>query len=154
MRDILITESIRGAAVDALGAKFDVVCLPDLWKNPAALMSDIKDFRALIVRNQTSVTATLLAAAPALRVIGRAGIGLDNIDVPYASKAGILVTYTPDQNAISVAEIAIGMMLSLARSIPAANHDTKKDIGAASSLSASSSMEKPWESSAPVKLVF
>ncbi len=126
MSDILITESIQGTAVDALSARFDVVSLPGLWKDPAALVAHIKDFRALIVRNQTPVNSVLLSAAPALEVIGRAGVGVDNIDVEYASKAGILVTYTPDQNAISVAEIAIGMMLSLARSIPSASYDTRK----------------------------
>jgi D-3-phosphoglycerate dehydrogenase len=125
MRDILITESIRGAAVDALGRKFDVVHLPELWKDRAALMAQIPDFRAIMVRNQTQVDATLIAAAKNLKAIGRAGIGLDNIDVESATRSGIVVTYTPDQNAISVAEIAIGMMLSLARSIPIADRDTK-----------------------------
>ncbi len=125
MPDILITEDLRGAAVDALRAKFEVVMLPELWKDPVALRANIKDFRAIIVRNQTQVNAQLLAAAKSLKVIGRAGVGLDNVDVNTASKAGILVTSTPDQNAISVAEIAIGLMVSLARSIPAADRDTK-----------------------------
>lgn len=125
MRDILITESIRGASVDTLGRKFDVLHRPELWNDPAALLSLIPDFRAIMVRNQTQVNAALLAAAKNLKVIGRAGIGLDNIDVESATRAGIVVTYTPDQNAISVAEIAIGMMLSLARFIPAADRDTK-----------------------------
>ncbi|MHB1674344.1 MAG: hydroxyacid dehydrogenase [Acidobacteriaceae bacterium] len=125
MRDILIPESIRGAAVDALICRFDVLCLPELWKDSAALAAHIKDFRAMIVRNQTHVSSSLLSLAPNLKVVGRAGVGLDNVDVEYASKVGILVTYTPDQNAISVAEISIGLMLSLARSIPAATHDTK-----------------------------
>ena len=126
MRDILITENVRGAAVDALSAKFDVVYLPELWKDPAALRAHIHDVRALIVRNQTAVTSSLLSEAKALEVIGRAGVGLDNIDVEYASKARILVTCTPDQNAISVAELSIGLMLSLARLIPAASQDTKE----------------------------
>jgi D-3-phosphoglycerate dehydrogenase len=125
MRDILITETIRGAAVDALGRKFDVLHRPELWNDPAALIALIPGFRAVMVRNQTQVNAVLLAAAKSLKVIGRAGIGLDNIDVESATRAGIVVTYTPDQNAISVAEIAIGMMLSLARFIPAADRDTK-----------------------------
>ncbi len=125
MRDILIPESIRGVAVDALSSRFDVVRLPELWKDPTALIAHIQSVRAIIVRNQTPVTSTLLAAAQELKVVGRAGVGLDNIDVDYASKAGILVTSTPDQNAISVAEISIGMMLALARSILNANYDTK-----------------------------
>jgi len=126
MHDILISENIQGAAVDALRSRFDVVFEPELWKSPAALTEKLKDFRALIVRNQTPVSAALLAAAPRLVVIGRAGVGLDNVDVQCAEQAGIVVTYTPDQNAISVAEIAIGMMLSLARFIPEAVQDTKR----------------------------
>lgn len=125
MPDILITENIRGAAVDALSSRFDITFLPDLWKNPAELSQRVGDFRALIVRNQTQVTASLLSSAKKLVVVGRAGAGLDNVDVAAATKAGILVAATPDQNAISVAELAIGLMISLARMIPAANQDTK-----------------------------
>ncbi|MGH9608378.1 MAG: hydroxyacid dehydrogenase [Bryobacteraceae bacterium] len=125
MPDILISENIRGAAVDALCARFDVLSMPDLWRDPAGLKTRIGQFRALMVRNQTPVTAALLAAAGELLVVGRAGVGLDNVDVNAAREAGIVVVYTPDQNAISVAELAIGMMISLARSIPAADADTK-----------------------------
>ncbi|HEY7210132.1 MAG TPA: hydroxyacid dehydrogenase [Bryobacteraceae bacterium] len=125
MRDILISERISGPAVDALIERFDAVFLPDLWKDQAALRAQVGHFRALIVRNQTSVTAELLAAASGLRIVGRAGVGLDNIDLQAANAAGIVVSSTPDQNAISVAELAIGLMLSLARSIPAADQDTR-----------------------------
>ena len=125
MGDILITENIRGTAVDALSAQFDVKLAPDLWKNPAELLRQIGDFRALIVRNQTQVTAELLGAATRLVVVGRAGTGLDNVDIAAATKEGILITSTPDQNAISVAELTMGLMLSLARMIPAGNQDTK-----------------------------
>lgn len=126
MIDILITENIRGAAVDALGSRFRVAFQPDLWKDPALLAEKVKNCRALIVRNQTPVTASLIDAAQELLVIGRAGVGLDNVDYKHAEKAGIVVSFTPDQNAISVAELVIGMMLSLARFIPAADADTKK----------------------------
>ncbi len=126
MIDILISENIQGAAVDALGSRFRVAFQPDLWKDPALLAEKVKQCRALIVRNQTPVTASLIDAAQELLVIGRAGVGLDNVDYKHAEKAGIVVSFTPDQNAISVAEIAIGMMLSLARFIPAADADTKK----------------------------
>jgi len=125
MPDILISENIQGAAVDAFRSRFDVMCLPELWKSPAQLAEKIKDSRALIVRNQTQVTADLLSAAPELLVVGRAGVGLDNVDLQSAAKAGIVVTSTPDQNAISVAELVIGLMLSLARFIPAADQDAK-----------------------------
>ncbi len=126
MPDILISENISGAAVDELAARFDVVSLPDLWKSPDELLQRVGNFRGLIVRNQTQVNREILLAAKRMVVIGRAGVGLDNIDVPSATEAGILITSTPDQNAISVAELAIGLMLSLARMIPAADADTKQ----------------------------
>ena len=125
MPEIVISENIRGAAVDALRSRFDVFLDPNLWKSPEALAEKVKQARALIVRNQTPVTAALLAAAPDLLVIGRAGVGLDNVDVKAAAEAGIVISFTPDQNAISVAELAIGMMISLARFIPDADRDTK-----------------------------
>lgn len=125
MPDILISENVRGEAVDALAKRFEVVSRPDLWKDPAALLQCIPDFRALIVRNQTQVNRPLLEAAKKMIVVGRAGVGLDNVDVAAATQARILITSTPDQNAISVAELAIGLMLSLARMIPAAAQDTR-----------------------------
>jgi len=66
MPDILITENIRGAAVDAMSSRFEVETLPELWKNPAELLQRVGDFRALIIRNQTQVTAALLEAAKRL----------------------------------------------------------------------------------------
>jgi D-3-phosphoglycerate dehydrogenase / 2-oxoglutarate reductase len=126
MRDVLIAESLQSAAVDALRQRFDVLYLPDLWRTPAQLAENVAAARSLIVRNQTEVTAAVIAAAPALLVIGRAGVGLDNIDLEAAKQAGIVIASTPDQNAVSVAELAIGLMLSLARFIPAADQDTRK----------------------------
>jgi D-3-phosphoglycerate dehydrogenase len=125
MPDIVISEYMHGAAFEALCSRFDVLLDAELWKKPDVLAKEVKSCRALIVRNQTPVTAELLEGAPELLVIGRAGVGLDNVDVKYAEQAGIVVSFTPDQNAISVAEIAMGMMLSLARFIPAADRDTK-----------------------------
>ncbi|HZL27016.1 MAG TPA: hydroxyacid dehydrogenase [Acidobacteriaceae bacterium] len=125
MPDILIAENLRGAAVDVLRSRFDVTFMPELWKYPAKLLECVGDFRALLVRNQTDVNAAVIGAGKKLIVIGRAGVGLDNVDVAAATKAEVLVTSTPDQNAISVAELAIGLMISLARMIPAANLDTK-----------------------------
>lgn len=125
MPEILISENIRGDAVDALAQRFDVVVEPELWRDPKALGAALKGVRALIIRNQTKITAGLLQHADALKVIGRAGVGLDNVDVDACTKAKVLVTSTPEQNSISVAELAIGLMLSLARSIPFADTDTK-----------------------------
>jgi D-3-phosphoglycerate dehydrogenase / 2-oxoglutarate reductase len=125
MPDILISESLQGDAFTALHSRFDVLYLPELWKTPDRLERKIRNCRALIVRNQTPVSHSLLAAAQELLVVGRAGVGLDNVDVKFAEQSGIVVSFTPDQNAISVAELAIGMMLSLARLLPAADLDTK-----------------------------
>lgn len=126
MPDILIAENILGAAADALRARFEVSSQPELWKSAAQLAKEIRNCRALIVRNQTPVTAELLASATELLVVGRAGVGLDNIDVKAAERAGIVIASTPDQNAISAAELTMGMILALARMIPAADHDTRQ----------------------------
>lgn len=126
MPDILISENINGVAVDALRARFEVSLQPELWKWAGLLADQARNCRALIVRNQTPVTAKLLAEATELLVVGRAGVGLDNIDVKAAQQAGIVIASTPDQNAISAAELTMGMILSLARMIPAADQDTKQ----------------------------
>ena len=125
MRRILVTENITGKAMDALRQQFDVVWDQDLWKSPEKLRETVRDADAILVRNQTAVDATLIAAAPRLQAIGRAGVGLDNVDCSAASAAGVVVAYTPEQNSISVAELAIGFMLALARSIPAADRSAK-----------------------------
>lgn len=122
---ILITENIRGRWIDELKQKFSVVFEPDLWKSPDRIKEMLPGCSALIVRNQTKVDAALIASGSKLKVIGRAGAGLDNIDVKAATSAGIVVVSTPDQNSISVAELTLGMMLGLARKLPAADRHTK-----------------------------
>ncbi|MGH7950512.1 MAG: hydroxyacid dehydrogenase [Limisphaerales bacterium] len=119
--EILITENIGGKWIDELKKKFAVTIEPDLWKSPDKLKALLSNCRALIVRNQTHVNADLLSAASKLEIIGRAGAGLDNIEVPAATAKGIVVVSTPDQNSISVAELALGMMFALARKISVAN---------------------------------
>lgn len=126
MPDILISENIRGSAVDSLSKRFDVVTAPELWRDPAGLAKEIANVRALIIRNQTQINADLLSHAKELVVLGRAGVGLDNVDLKACEEAGIIVTSTPEQSTISVAELAIGLTLSLARHIPAADADTKQ----------------------------
>ena len=122
---VLVTENIAGAGLDALAAKHDVSVQPDLWQDPDALAAALAEAVAVLVRNQTKLTQALIAGAPHLKVIGRAGAGLDNIDVAAAKHAGIPVVFTPAENSISVAELALGLMLSLARMIPAADADTR-----------------------------
>jgi D-3-phosphoglycerate dehydrogenase len=91
----------------------------------AELVEALKDSDGLIVRSETKVTADLLEEAPSLRVIGRAGVGVDNIDVPAATIRGVVVMNAPDGNTITTAEHTIALLISLARSIPQANSSLK-----------------------------
>lgn len=95
---------------------------------PQDFTEHISDADALIVRSAVKVTERVLAHAPRLRVIGRAGVGVDNVDVPAATAAGVLVMNVPGGNAVSVAELTIGLMLSLARNIPEANEATRSGV--------------------------
>ena len=85
---------------------------------PEELKSIIGEYDALVIRSATKVTEDLLAAATNLKVVGRAGIGLDNVDIPAATKRGVIVMNTPSGNVVTTAEHAIAMMLSLTRNIP------------------------------------
>ncbi|MDF2366764.1 phosphoglycerate dehydrogenase [Sneathiella sp.] len=93
--------------------------------SPAELKACIGEYDGLAVRSATKATAEIIAAATNLKVIGRAGIGVDNVDIPSATAAGICVMNTPFGNAITTAEHAIAMMFSLSRHIPAANASTQ-----------------------------
>jgi D-3-phosphoglycerate dehydrogenase len=118
---ILISEDVWGAPFEKLGGSFPILREDDLWKNPEDLKAKIKDATALVVRNRTQVTAEIIAAAPKLKVIARAGVGLDNIDIKAADAAGVVVVAGLGANAISVGELTLGLALSMMRSIPA--HD-------------------------------
>ncbi len=95
------------------------VVTPDQIKN--GLEAELADADALVVRSAVQVTAELLEHAPKLRVIGRAGVGVDNIDAPAATHRGIVVMNTPGANAVAVAELTLGLMITMARGIPRAN---------------------------------
>lgn len=123
--DILITEDLQAAAIDRLEKKYKIVRDGSLWKDAARLKTAIGEARVVMVRNQTQVSAELLGAAPKLIGIGRVGVGLDNIDVATASKLGVVVVAPLNANAVSVAELALGLMLALARKIPQADRSTK-----------------------------
>jgi D-3-phosphoglycerate dehydrogenase len=88
---------------------------------PGGLPAELADADALIVRSAVQADAALLAAAPKLRIIGRAGVGVDNIDAAEATRRGIVVMNTPGANAVAVAELTLGLMISMCRSIPRAN---------------------------------
>lgn len=101
----------------------------------ASLSSEIADADALVVRSATKVTAQLIEQAKHLRVIGRAGVGVDNVDVEAATRRGIVVMNTPGGNAVSVAEHTFALLLSMARSVPQANASTHAGRWEKSSLS-------------------
>ncbi len=123
--DILISEDLDSPAIKKLGEKYQLLRGAELWKDPAKLRDAIGGARAIMVRNQTKVTADLLKAAPKLVAIGRVGVGLDNIDVESATQRGVVVIAPLHANATSVAELALGLMLALARKIPFGDRSTK-----------------------------
>ena len=125
MPDVLITENILGAEMDALRHTFDCTFAPELWQQPETLQTVIGDYRALIARNQTQLTRALMAAGTNLQIIGRAGVGMDNVDLAAANEYGIVVALTPEQNTNSVAELVIGLLLALSRQLSLADRDTK-----------------------------
>ena len=94
-------------------------------ESPEELAARIGDYDGLAIRSSTKVTGEILDAATNLKVIGRAGIGVDNVDIPYASSKGVVVMNTPFGNSITTAEHAIAMIMALARQIPAANARTQ-----------------------------
>ena len=118
---ILIADNVSERALEVLTAQksWEVVYLPK--KVNATLAEEIQGADALVVRSATKATAALLERATHLRVIGRAGSGVDNVDLDAATKKGIVVMNTPGGNAVSVAEHTLGLLLALARRIPEAD---------------------------------
>jgi D-3-phosphoglycerate dehydrogenase len=123
---ILVADNVSDRTLEVLQAEksFEVVYLP---KKPQASVADeLRDADALVVRSATKVTAALLEHAERLRVIGRAGVGVDNVDLDAATKKGIVVMNTPGGNAVSVAEHTMALMLALVRRIPQADAALKQ----------------------------
>jgi D-3-phosphoglycerate dehydrogenase/(S)-sulfolactate dehydrogenase len=118
---ILISEDVWGAPFQKLEGSFPITRNDDLWSNPEELKASLKDVTALVVRNRTKVTTEIIAAAPKLKVIARAGVGLDNIDLKAADAAGVVVVAGLGANAVSVGELTLGLALALLRNVP--GHD-------------------------------
>jgi D-3-phosphoglycerate dehydrogenase len=119
MDRILVTETIAEAGLEALRAAAQVDVRTDLDKKQ--LLETLPDYDALIVRSATKVTAEVIRAGAKLRVIGRAGTGVDNIDVEAATQHGIVVVNAPAANSVAAAELAICFIMALARRLPQAN---------------------------------
>lgn len=121
---IVIAEKISPAGIKNLSEEQGwLIVSPEEYAKDAA--GCLQDADALIVRSAVQANQQLIEKAPKLRAIGRAGIGVDNVDVDYATKRGIVVMNTPGGNAIAVAELTIGLMVSLARNIPRADSTTR-----------------------------
>ena len=123
---VLISDALSPAAVaifEDRGVKVEFQ--PGLGKDKEKLAETINGFDGLAIRSATKVTAKILERAKSLKVIGRAGIGVDNVDIPAATARGIIVMNTPFGNSITTAEHAITLMLSLARQIPEADASTR-----------------------------
>ncbi len=122
---VLISDKLSEAAVQIFRDRgVEVDYLPDLGKDKDALLAKIGEYDGLAIRSATKVSPKILEAAKNLKVIGRAGIGVDNVDIPAATARGIVVMNTPFGNAITTAEHALSMMMALARQIPEANAST------------------------------
>ena len=126
MPRVLISDALSSAAVQIFKDRgVEVDFQPDLGKDKDKLAAVIGDYDGLAIRSATKVTAAILARATKLKVIGRAGIGVDNVDIPAATARGVIVMNTPFGNSITTAEHAIAMMFALARQIPAADASTQ-----------------------------
>jgi len=123
---VLVSDKLSETAVQIFRDRgIDVDFMPDLGKDKDALLAAIPAYDGLAIRSATKATAKLLDAAENLKVIARAGIGVDNVDIPAASKKGVIVMNTPFGNSITTAEHAIALMFAVARQLPEANASTQ-----------------------------
>lgn len=120
---VLVAEKIAAKGVDSLKEKFQVDEIFDL--SPQDLVARIADYDALIVRSATTVTREVIEAGKNLKVIGRAGVGVDNVDIEAATERGIIVCNAPTSNVVSAAEQAMALLLACARKTPQANASMK-----------------------------
>ena len=143
----MISDPLSNKGLEILGKaknlKYDLK--PGL--SPEELKKIIPEYDAIIIRSETKLKADIIEAADRLKVIGRAGIGLDNVDLPAATKKGIVVMNTPQENAIAAAEHTIAMMLSISRKIPQATASMKAGNGKRKNLWGWSFIIKPLGSS-------
>jgi D-3-phosphoglycerate dehydrogenase len=116
---VLIAEELSPATVEALGPDFEIRSVDGADR--AALLPALSDVDAILVRSATKVDAEALAAAPRLKVVARAGVGLDNVDVKAATQSGVMVVNAPTSNIVSAAELAVALMLAAAGHVAPAN---------------------------------
>ncbi|MEN6329810.1 MAG: NAD(P)-dependent oxidoreductase, partial [Methanobacteriaceae archaeon] len=120
---VLIADQINQKGIEELEEVAEVVARTDI--TPEELVSDIKDFDAIVVRSRTKVTREVIEAAPLLKIIARAGVGVDNVDVEAATEKGVMVVNAPESTSITVAEHTMGLVLSMSRKIAIADKSVK-----------------------------
>lgn len=120
---VLVAEQIAASGIELLKEKFDVDVKTDL--SPEQLVAEIGAYDALIVRSATRATREVIEAGKNLKIIGRAGVGIDNVDVDAATERGIIVCNAPTSNIVSAAEQTMALMLAMARKTPQANASMK-----------------------------
>lgn len=125
MYKVLVTDPLNDHGIRLLMEAEDVSVVKKTGLSEEALIEEIPDYHALLVRSQTKVTERVFDAAKNLKVVGRAGVGVDNIDMPAATQRGVVVLNAPDGNTISTAEHTFAMMMALARHIPQAYRSLK-----------------------------
>jgi D-3-phosphoglycerate dehydrogenase len=123
LKTILVADEISPEGVEVLKEKLEVVYQPDI--KAAELLEKIGEYDAVLVRSRTKITADVIRAGKKLKIIGRAGVGVDNIDVAVATECGVLVVNSPEGNTASAAEHTVALMMSLSRMIPAADQSLK-----------------------------
>jgi D-3-phosphoglycerate dehydrogenase len=116
---VLIAEELSPATLNELGDGFEIRNCDGADRTQ--LLKEIATANAILVRSATKVDAQVIAASPNLKIIARAGVGLDNVDIPAATTAGVLVVNAPTSNIVSAAELAVGLLLASARNIVPAN---------------------------------
>lgn len=116
---VLIAEELSPATISVLGDQFEIRNCDGA--NRAVLLSNLASANAVLIRSATKMDAEAIAAAPNLKIIARAGVGLDNVDVPAATAAGVLVVNAPTSNIVSAAELAVSLLLAVARNVVPAN---------------------------------
>src|SRR4051795_10554754 len=124
MKRVLVSEQLADSGLEAMrgaGLEVDV----RLGLSPEALLDAVRGASALVIRSATHVTAEVVEAADELVVVGRAGIGLDNVDVESATRRGVMVVNAPQSNVLSAAEHTIALLLAQARNVPQADRDLR-----------------------------
>ena len=119
MTRVLVAENIGASGIDLLKEHFDVTVKTD-WAD-GELASSLRDYDGVLIRSASKLTADVLADSGNLKAIGRAGVGVDNVDVPTATKRGIIVANAPQSNVVTAAEHTLALLLALARNVPQAH---------------------------------